>query len=78
MTVAEFYAAHAVDGRAVVRGTTSDPTRWIMQARGIGGVGYFVCHHDCTEAIRQVGADVALDRALRAIRPCGIRPRIGA
>jgi hypothetical protein len=76
MTVAEFYHANAHDGRAVVTGTWREPTRWLVCLRGADGPGYWLCDHDYTVPIRQVGGDDGLEHALRArTTPGERRPR---
>lgn len=62
MTVAQFYAAHAIDGRALLEGTIEHPVRWLVKVRQIavgGQTAYVYCYGDY--AIRVPG-----DRAITA------------
>lgn len=51
MTVAEFYAQHAVDGRAVLKGTVGQPERWIARLRGVGGLSYWLCGDEVIDKV---------------------------
>ena len=65
MTVAEFYQAHAHDGRAVIAGDWQSPERWIVRLRGVGGVGYFLCGADVTDKVAQVDGTMDVEKAAR-------------
>lgn len=50
VTVADFYAAHAVDGRACLRGSAShEPPTWIARAQFHGRSTYWLCKRDAFE-----------------------------
>ncbi len=66
MTVAEFYAKHAINRRAVLEGTQENPRRWLVRAQsGVAGghVAYVYCW-DKVIACRIVPADAELTQEL--------------
>ena len=61
MSVAEYYAQRAIEGRAVLGGSTAyEPPTWISRATAHGQVSYWLCRRD-EFAIEQLEADRDVD-----------------
>lgn len=74
VSVAEFFATHAIDGRATIQGQPENPERWIARIENTwGDVSYWHCQSNELDII-------ALDpqaeaRVLLGFRALGGRPR---